>query len=158
MNPTLRLIASLVCAVALTACGGVPDDTNKVVIDPTTQPVGYSSVDLAVGSGSDVVASGDRVTVSYTGWLYQSTAADYKGTQFETSTTPFLFTVGTGTVIAGWEQGVIGMKVGGTRRLVLPASLAYGANIRYAADGKTVVIPANSGLVFDLTLTTLAKP
>lgn len=158
MNPTLRLIATLVCAVALTACGGVPDDDNKVVLDPTTQPVGYSNVDLVAGAGTDVVAKGDRVTVNYTGWLYQSSAADYKGTQFETSTTPYLFTVGTGTVIAGWDQGVIGMKVGGTRRLVLPASMAYGATVRYAADGKTVTIPANSGLVFDITLTTLVKP
>lgn len=158
MKSRLHFIAAMVCAVILSACGGVSNSTTPaVVLDPTTQPVGYSAVDLTVGTGTDVVAAGDLVTMNYTLWLYKSTATDFKGAQIESSTSPLVFTVGTNNVITGFDQGVVGMKVGGSRRLVLPSNLAYGAKIIYAADGTTVLIPANSGLVYDVTLVTLAK-
>ena len=90
---------------------------------------GYSQTDVRLGTGAEVV-SGSLLTVTYTGWLYDATKADGKGLQFETSRgqdPAFAFTIGAGQVISGWDQGLIGMKAFGLRRLVLPPSLAYGS-------------------------------
>jgi FKBP-type peptidyl-prolyl cis-trans isomerase FkpA len=108
--------------------------------------VAFSQTDLTVGSGTEAVR-GKTVTVNYTGWLYDANKAENKGAQFDTSIGrgPFSFVLGTGQVIAGWDQGVTGMKVGGKRRLVIPPSLGYGSQ----AVGS---IPANSTLVFDVEL------
>ena len=141
MKSIFQIVASIACAVALTACGGGGSDTPAT---PTpVQPV-FSKTDIVVGTGAEAVA-GSTVTVHYTGWLYSEGASGNKGMQFETSVggTPFSFPLGQGRVIAGWDQGVVGMKVGGKRTLVIPASMAYGAT----AQGK---IPANSALVFDV--------
>src|SRR3954447_9677491 len=108
---------------------------------------GYSQTDVRIGTGTEVV-SGSLLTVVYTGWLYDPTKADGKGLQFETSRgqdPAFAFTIGLGQVIAGWDQGLIGMKAFGLRRLVLPPSLAYGS-------GRNGVIPPNATLVFDIEL------
>lgn len=112
---------------------------------PTTpsQNVPFSQTDIVVGTG-DTATTGHQASVSYTGWIYDSTKADHKGKQFDQSGS-FTFTIGTGGVIAGWDQGVPGMKVGGTRLLVIPPSLGYGSK----ANGP---IPANSTLLFELTL------
>ena len=106
----------------------------------------YSQTDLIAGAGPGV-ASGNLVTVNYTGWFYDPSQPNSKGLQFDTSigATPFAFTVGTGQVIAGWEQGIIGMQVGGTRELIVPPSLAYG-------QSRSGPVPGNSTLVFDITL------
>jgi FKBP-type peptidyl-prolyl cis-trans isomerase FkpA len=113
--------------------------------------VPYSATDLKVGTGAQA-ATGQSVTVNYTGWLYSATATDNKGAQFDSSLnpgrTPFTFTVGVSNVISGWHQGVPGMRVGGVRRLVLPPSLAYGSQ----GNGS---IPPNSTLVFDIELLTV---
>ncbi len=96
---------------------------------------------LTEGTGATVVA-GDTVAVHYTGWLTS-------GTKFDSSLDrgqPFSFQVGTGSVIAGWDQGVVGMKVGEKRRLVIPSELGYGA------AGAGASIPPNSTLVFDVQL------
>jgi FKBP-type peptidyl-prolyl cis-trans isomerase FkpA len=87
------------------------------------------------------------VTVNYTGWLYDGAAAENKGRQFDTSVGrgPLPVALGAGQVIAGWDQGLVGMRVGGLRRLVVPPSLGYGSQ----AQGP---IPANSTLVFDIEL------
>jgi FKBP-type peptidyl-prolyl cis-trans isomerase FkpA len=102
--------------------------------------------DLRAGTGAEAVA-GKRVTVNYTGWLYDASKPDSKGAQFDTSTGrgAFTFALGAGQVIKGWDQGVAGMKVGGQRRLLIPPSLGYGST----ANGP---IPANSTLVFDVDL------
>jgi len=96
--------------------------------------------DAEVGTGAEAVA-GKSVTVDYTGWLTD-------GTKFDSSVdagTPFTFQLGGGEVIPGWDEGVAGMKVGGTRRLIIPASLGYGE----AGNGP---IPPNATLVFDVKL------
>jgi FKBP-type peptidyl-prolyl cis-trans isomerase len=91
--------------------------------------------------------AGRRVTVNYTGWLYDASRTDQKGTQFDTTDGrgSYTFLLGVREVIAGWDQGVPGMKVGGLRRLVIPPSLGYGSTARGT-------IPANSTLVFDVEL------
>lgn len=87
------------------------------------------------------------MTVNYTGWLYDSAKTDQKGLQFDSSVggTPLTFTLGAGQVIQGFDLGMTGMKVGGARRLIIPASLGYGA----VRNGS---IPAFATLVFDVEL------
>ena len=113
---------------------------------PTPDAAPFSSTDLIVGTGAEAT-NGKTLTVHYTLWLYSSSAADHKGTQVQTTSggSPYTFVLGAGRVIAGWDQGVPGMKVGGRRELVIPPSLGYGAS---AQQG----IPANSTLVFDIDL------
>jgi FKBP-type peptidyl-prolyl cis-trans isomerase FkpA len=153
MKSMFKLLATLACAMALTACGGGDDE--PVLAAPAV--ANLSQKDLTVGTGIEAV-SGDAVTVAYSGWVYDSTKTDNKGSLFETTTSanPFTFVLGKGTVIAGWDQGVVGMKVGGKRLLTIPASLAYGANARTDATGK-VVIPANSPLVFEIEVLAIKR-
>jgi peptidylprolyl isomerase len=97
--------------------------------------------DLVVGTG-DEATRGRQITVDYTGWLPNGKVFDSSKPE---DRNPIMFTLGQGRVIEGWEQGVPGMKVGGVRKLVIPAELAYGNQSR----GE---IPANSVLVFDVEL------
>jgi FKBP-type peptidyl-prolyl cis-trans isomerase FkpA len=97
--------------------------------------------DLVVGQG-DTAAKGQRVSVHYTGWLTD-------GRKFDSSkdrNQPFQFALGRGEVIRGWDQGVEGMKVGGTRKLTIPPEMGYGAR------GAGGVIPPNATLVFEVDL------
>ena len=106
-------------------------------------------IEREAGTGKEV-QSGRAAMVQYTGWLYDEKAPDNKGKQFDTSANrglPFGFIVGVGKVIKGWDQGVLGMKVGGKRTLIIPPQLAYGD--RDVGNG---AIPANSTLVFDIEL------
>ncbi len=110
---------------------------------------GVQVTDLKVGKGTPALPPG-RARVHYTGWLYDASAKDGKGRQFDSSLArdqPFPFDLGTGQVIKGWDLGVAGMQPGGERRLVIPPALAYG--IRGASNG---VIPPNATLVFDIQL------
>ncbi len=104
--------------------------------------------DVNVGTGTDAT-NGKVVSVHYTGWLYNESAADKHGTKFDSSrdrNQPFEFGLGAGQVIRGWDQGVAGMKIGGQRTLIIPPSLGYGS------AGAGGVIPANATLVFDVEL------
>ena len=133
------MAAACAAVMTLTACGGSGGDAENEVINV---PSALKTIDTVVGTGAEAV-NGKKLTVKYTGWLYSTTAADNKGTQFETST--ISFTLGVDAVIAGWTQGLPGMKVGGKRTLHIPANLAYG---KYGRGP----IPPNSGLVFDVEL------
>jgi FKBP-type peptidyl-prolyl cis-trans isomerase len=140
---TLRRAAlALTGAFALAACGA-PE------LPPATAGVDQLQVtDLVVGSGAEAVA-GKRVTVHYSGWLYDPKQPEAKGKPFDSSREagrPFSFTLGAGQVIAGWDQGVQGMRAGGQRRLVIPHALAYGER------GAGGVIPPRASLVFDVEL------
>ncbi|MCY1022701.1 FKBP-type peptidyl-prolyl cis-trans isomerase [Pyxidicoccus sp. MSG2] len=106
----------------------------------TLLPSGVYIQDMPVGSGTEAVAL-KRVQVHYTGWLPD-------GTEFDSSRggPPISFTLGAGEVIEGWDEGIVGMKVGGSRRLVIPSSLGYGE------DGVPGVIPQYSVLIFDTEL------
>jgi FKBP-type peptidyl-prolyl cis-trans isomerase FkpA len=104
--------------------------------------------DTKVGTGA-AATSGKEVTVHYTGWLYDAKAGEKHGKKFDSSRDrgqPFSFQLGAGQVIRGWDQGVAGMKVGGTRTLVIPSDLGYGAR------GAPGAIPPNATLVFDVEL------
>lgn len=110
-----------------------------------TTTSGLKYVDVKVGSGASPV-KGKQVTVHYTGKLEN-------GKQFDSSVgkEPFKFVIGVGQVIAGWDEGVMGMKVGGKRRLTIPAQLGYGAR------GAGGVIPPNATLLFDVELLDVQK-
>ena len=112
---------------SVVACGDNP-------AAPTAN-VSFSTTDLVVGSGA-TASTGQTVTVAYIGWLYEEGAADNKGAQFDQTSaeSPFSFVLGSGQVIAGWDQGLEGMKVGGRRRLVIPPALAYGNMVQWSAD------------------------
>jgi FKBP-type peptidyl-prolyl cis-trans isomerase FkpA len=104
--------------------------------------------DTVVGSGAEARA-GQNVRVHYTGWLYDPTAAHNRGRKFDSSKDrgqPFSFGLGQGQVIRGWDEGVQGMKVGGTRVLTIPPEMGYGAR------GAGGVIPPNATLVFEVEL------
>jgi FKBP-type peptidyl-prolyl cis-trans isomerase len=113
-----------------------------------TPPAAFSQTDLVLGTGTEA-AKGRVLSVHYTGWIYDSSKPENKGSQFDSSVgrQPFSFTYGAGQVIAGWDQGFDGMRVGGKRRLTIPPSLGYGA--RGSSDG---TIPPNVGLVFEMEL------
>ena len=114
----------------------------------STPSKGMKMIDHQVGTGA-VAVPGKTVAVHYTGWLFDPAAPENKGKKFDSSRDrgdAFKFPLGGGRVIAGWDQGVAGMKVGGRRTLVIPPELGYGAR------GAGGVIPPNATLVFDVEL------
>ncbi|HEV3140973.1 MAG TPA: FKBP-type peptidyl-prolyl cis-trans isomerase [Vicinamibacterales bacterium] len=136
MRTRFLFIAAL---LAFTACGSSDNS-----LAPTSVGV-FTITDLTVGTGA-TAASGNRITVNYAGFLYDTSKTDGKGNGFD-SNSSYQFTLGAGTVIAGWDQGIVGMKIGGRRRLIIPPALAYGSGTPDATK-----IPPNATLVFDVGL------
>lgn len=134
-------------ALAVSACNQSSSPTA-----PSGQPaagsIPFSTTDLRVGTGTEATA-GRTVTVNYTGWLYNSSGTDNKGSLFDSSLaagrSPLAFTVGSSSIIPGFSQGVVGMRVGGSRRVIMPPSLAYGSQ----GSGS---IPPNATLIFEIEL------
>ena len=138
-----RQVLAVVGALVTVGCGG----GNSGPTSPTLLPYApFSQTDLRVGGGAEATV-GSRLTVQYTGWLYDPNQLEQKGQQFDSSAgrDPFAFTLGAGQVIRGWDQGTVGMRVGGQRRLILPPDLGYGSS----GSGP---IPPNATLVFDIEL------
>ena len=108
--------------------------------------VASQQIDTVVGTGKEAT-SGATAVVNYTGWLYEPAAPQQRGKEFDSSIgrEPFSFQVGAGQVIKGWDVGVQGMKVGGKRTLIVPASMGYG-------EGGAGPIPPNANLIFDVEL------
>jgi FKBP-type peptidyl-prolyl cis-trans isomerase len=137
--------------VALTSALGAACSPHAAAPPPLRPPAAatsFQSEDLKVGSGPAITA-GREAVVHYTGWLYEASAPDHKGREFDSSRRsgqPFRFALGGGQVITGWDRGVAGMKVGGTRRLIIPPELGYGD------AGADDVIPPGATLVFDVEL------
>jgi len=139
---------SLAILLAVTACAptALSQPANRVPNQMIALPGGLKYADIKVGDGA-TAAAGHKVSMNYTGWLSDN---GVKGRQFDSSFDhgqPFSFTLGAHQVIAGWDEGVPGMKVGGERTLEIPPDLGYGA--RGAGDG---VIPPNATLIFDIEL------
>ena len=135
----MRNLAVGVLLVCLGA-GSVAADT-KVIKTAS----GLEYIDSVQGTGAEAVA-GKMVKVHYTGWLNEK---GQKGRKFDSSVDrgdPFIFPLGAGRVIKGWDEGVAGMKVGGKRTLMIPAVLGYGAR------GAGSAIPPNADLIFDVEL------
>jgi FKBP-type peptidyl-prolyl cis-trans isomerase len=152
-----RLIGIMAVATLVAACGhDAPPITQAPAasVAPAQEVTEMEMNDVVVGTG-EPITKGQGAVVHYTGWLYDATAPEHKGKQFDSSRDrgqPFPFTVGAGRVIEGWDQGVAGMKVGGRRVLVIPAHLGYGER---GADG---VIPPNATLLFDVELLAIGPP
>ena len=145
-----RMLAVLAAAtIAAIAFAGQPAST---AAPPAPAPAPEAAVlvtDLVAGIGEEALP-GMIVIVHYSGWLFDAAAKDQRGRKFDSSRDrgqPFSFPLGGGRVIRGWEQGVPGMKVGGTRRLVIPPELGYGT--RGAGNG---VIPPDATLLFEVEL------
>ena len=144
MRLTAFASAILISVVLAAACGS---STSPSTTDNSGGITNLQSTDLRVGTGTEA-SNGRSLTVHYTLWLYSTTAADHRGTRIESSRDrgqPYTFTLGAGQVIPGWDQGVLGMRVGGQRTLIVPPRLAYGSS---GANG----IPPNASLVFDIEL------
>jgi FKBP-type peptidyl-prolyl cis-trans isomerase len=134
-------VLALAIAAAVPLLGRVDAATNQVI----EMPNGLKYTDTKTGDGA-TATPGNKVSVHYTGWLYNNGA---KGAKFDSSVDrgqPFQFTLGAHQVIAGWDEGVAGMKVGGKRTLIIPPELGYGAR------GAGGVIPPNATLMFDVEL------
>jgi FKBP-type peptidyl-prolyl cis-trans isomerase len=128
-------------------CGGAPDEPPLDAM-PDSGITALQATDRTPGGGAEAQA-GRTVRVHYTGWLYDAAAPDQKGRKFDSSRdagTPFEFRLGAGDVIRGWDEGVAGMRVGGTRLLVIPPAMGYGAR------GAGGVIPPNATLLFEVEL------
>lgn len=106
----------------------------------------FTVTDIVVGDGEEAV-NGRTLVVHFTGWLYDPNAPDNRGAVFDSTEgrQPFSFVLGSGLVIQGWEQGLLGMRVGGVRELIIPPELGFG-------DQATGSIPPNSTLIFEVEL------
>lgn len=160
----MRRLAILLLGLALAACGRDPagptppeeltfaPELGVILSEMTRTSTGLYYQDVAVGD-SMVAAGGDSITVHYTGWLHN-------GQQFDTSRggDPITFAIGVGSLIAGWEEGIPGMKLGGKRKLVVPSQLAYGSQGRWDYYYGRWIIPPDATLVFEVELLGVRKP
>ena len=141
--------ATAVANQIATVTGGSPIPTSGPATPPAvtgatvTMSNGLKYIDVRQGSGA-AAQSGSKVTVEYTGWL-QSNGKKFDSS-YDHGGQPFSVTLGQGQVIPGWDQGLVGVKAGGTRRLIIPPALGYGAS------GQPPTIPANATLIFDVTV------
>ena len=145
-----RALLAITSALAITAIGGVSGFVSTTASAQTagktmTTASGLEIIDSVAGTGASP-KPGQICVMHYTGWLYEN---GKKGKKFDSSVDrnePFEFPIGKGRVIAGWDEGVATMKVGGKRTLIIPPQLGYGAR------GAGGVIPPNATLVFDVEL------
>jgi len=137
-------------AVVVGACASAPTKapTDRSAAGKFTTPVtDLQYIDVGVGTGAEAVP-GTFVVLTYTGWLYDPVAADFRGPKFDSSldhNAAFGFYLDTGKVIKGWDDGISGMKIGGKRTLAVPPGMAYGTS-------GSSVIPPNATLLFDIEL------
>ena len=146
MTQRPRRLAACLAILLLAACGGPPPYTGGDV--PALQ-----RIDVKTGTGRAAIA-GDEISVHYTGWLYDQHAPDKRGQKFDSSRDrgePFVFLLGAGRVIRGWDDGIVGMQRGGKRELRIPSGLGYGAS------GAGKVIPPGASLVFEVELLDIRK-
>jgi FKBP-type peptidyl-prolyl cis-trans isomerase len=146
----LVVVLGALCVAAATGCSKSPDEPTSSFKPSEGKPLPpgptkLETEDTKVGTGREA-KTGDTVHVQYTGTLMNGTKFD---SSYDHGGDPFKFTIGQGQVIKGWDQGVPGMKVGGKRRLRIPADLGYGV------AGSPPTIPSNAGLIFDIELVSI---
>jgi peptidylprolyl isomerase len=146
MKRIARIVVSVVMAVLFALPVIAAQELKKESGKSVTTASGLKYVDVVVGKGATPV-SGKQVKVHYTGTLENGKKFDSSVDRNE----PFSFTIGVGQVIRGWDEGVMSMKVGGKRKLIIPSKLGYGA------QGAGGVIPPNATLLFDVELLDIAK-
>lgn len=147
-RPSAALLLSAVLALVPLAARAA--DAATTTAAPSAEELQHLVVrDAKVGDG-DEARLGNIVTVQYTGWIYDAYAPQLHGRQFDSSVGrgPFSFMLGVGDVIKGWDRGVLGMKVGGKRTLIIPSNLGYG-------EQGSPSIPPGSTLIFDVELLSL---
>jgi FKBP-type peptidyl-prolyl cis-trans isomerase FkpA len=167
-SPSLNVVLAVLAATLFVACSKADKPADSSAAAPAAEQPAPSSaeipaaespttgseampmqkIELAPGAGAEI-KSGQTALVHYTGWLFDAAAPENKGQKFDSSVDrnePFEFPVGAGMVIKGWDEGVVGMKVGGKRRLVIPPEMGYGQR------GAGGVIPPGATLVFDVEL------
>ena len=141
----MKLIFFLAVTLGVSACGGDADTEGS---EMATTDSGLTITTTQTGSGAEA-ATGNSVSVHYTGWLYEPESAGGRGSKFDSSVDrgePFGFPLGAGRVIRGWDEGVAGMLIGEKRELIIPPHLAYGSR------GAGGVIPPNATLLFEVEL------
>ena len=146
--PSARVLVALTVVTALTGLFMIADPSAaaaQTAGKTITTPSGLKITDTKVGTGA-TPKTGQTCVVHYTGWLYENGAKTKKFDSSVDRGTPFEFPVGTKRVIAGWDEGVASMKVGGKRTLIIPPNLAYGDR------GAGNAIPPNATLIFDVEL------
>ena len=151
---TAAMVAVSVVGLAALAGCAPPRPSTQTAASSDSPVTALQVQDLVAGQGAEATP-GSTVTVHYSGWLYEPSALDHNGRAFDSSREngrPFSFALGARQVIAGWDQGVAGMRVGGQRRLVIPPALAYGER------GAGGVIPPGAALVFDVELLDVQPP
>jgi FKBP-type peptidyl-prolyl cis-trans isomerase FkpA len=131
-------VVVMALALAVSGCS----DSNSIPTAPSRN-VPFSTLDLRVGTGAEA-ATGRNVTINYSGWIYDPAGTDNKGSRFDAGS--FSITL-PGNVIPGFSQGIVGMKVGGLRRITIPPNLAYGNS---PPSGSS--IRANETLIFEVEL------
>lgn len=147
------LLLGLATAATGIACGGSSTPTSPSQNQTWIADVPFGITELQGGTGDEAV-TGQRVSVDYTGWLYSTAASDNKGNLFDSSCrggvcSPFTVTLGANQVIRGFEQGILGMRVGAIRRVTIPPALGYGAT------GSGNAIPPNATLIFEIRLNSI---
>lgn len=145
MKRSLPYLLTLVLVCVAASCSSNPASPDVDDVE------NLEKIDVVVGTGAEA-SNTKRATVNYSGYLYVEATADHRGAKFDSSLnpgrTPYEFLIGASQVIAGWDQGVPGMKIGGRCTLIIPSRLGYGT--RGSGD-----IPPNSALVFDIELLAL---
>ena len=147
----LNFLLASVCVISLGACKAestTPKTSTQENPTMTAKITELQKIDTQVGTGREA-EPGFNVTVHYTGWIYDAAADGHKGKKFDSSMDrkqPFVFFLGGGQVIQGWDEGFAGMKIGGKRTLVIPSEMGYGAR------GAGGAIPPNADLIFDVEL------
>jgi len=145
----------LVCAALTILSVGCNSDNSANPNDPSQVNIEFTTTDLVVGTGAPA-ANGNRVSVNYTGWLYNQAGAESKGAEIDSSLrpgrVPFEFVLGSQGTILGFQQAVVGMRIGGKRRAYIPSNLAYGGSPPPQSG-----IPPNAALVFEIDLLTIVQ-
>lgn len=151
MNSFRLLVGAMVLALTATGCNAADSQTPSK--DKAAMPLPKAvndliQIDRKVGTGAEALPL-NNVMVHYTGWLYDPSKPEGRGNKFDGSldrNEPFVFMLGGGQVIRGWDEGVVGMKVGGKRTLIIPSHMGYGPR------GAGGVIPPYATLMFDVEL------